>query len=154
MFRFIFGSLGFQFGASCNGKEVKPPSKFPTRGFSAKEIHSRMRIPRGQKVSPAGRPGEQDSLFKLFSTRKGASSPTVSRNRSSHSRLILWSYFLTRRVNHDLPFFACAFALAADAGLFFQNQVQDAPLARRHGVEAERGVRFANAAGGNVRGKL
>ena len=38
--------------------------------------------------------------------------------------------FLTRGINDNLPFFACAFAFAADAGFFFQNQMQDAPFAR------------------------
>src|SRR5580704_18470389 len=32
--------------------------------------------------------------------------------------------------------------------------MQDAPFARRHRVETERGVRFADAAGGNAGGKL
>ena len=57
-------------------------------------------------------------------------------------------------VDHDLTIFAGAFASGADASFFFQDEMQDAPFARGHGVESERGVSFADAIGGDMRGKF
>src|SRR5450759_2687281 len=56
--------------------------------------------------------------------------------------------------HNDLAFFPGAFARGPYAGLFLQNQMQDAPFARGHGIESKWRMCFANALGGNACGKL
>jgi hypothetical protein len=85
--------------------------------------------------------------------RRGISFPTVSENLNSNSALI-FRRFLIRGVNYNLAFFACAFALTTDAGLFLQNEMKNAPFARRHGVKAKRRMGFADAAGRDASGKF
>ena len=66
----------------------------------------------------------------------------------------MFSLELTRGIHDHLALFTRAFALAADAGFLFQNQVQDAALARGHGVKSEWSAGFADSLGGHAGGKL
>ena len=122
--------------------------------FSGKMFKMQRRIHnRRQAEAPGFGPEQLDSSSTWSSMRQGISFPTASENRSSNPDG-MFGCFLIRRVNDNLPLFARAFALAADAGLFLQNEMQDATFTRRHGVEAKRRVRFADAASRNASGKF
>ena len=57
-------------------------------------------------------------------------------------------------IDDDLTIFSGAFAYCANAGLFLQYEVHNAPFARGHGIESERDVCFAHPLGGNARRKF
>ena len=62
--------------------------------------------------------------------------------------------FLFGGVNGQVALIAGAFALGADAGRARQLQMDDAPLAGRHGIEPERLVRFPHARRRDARRKF